>query len=477
MVPFDPAVVKSYDIRGTYPDQIDDEFAYLLGAALPRALPRRSAVIGHDCRLSSPALFQALARGLGAAGVRVASLGICPTELVYYAVGTSGDYDLGLMITASHNPPEYNGFKVVGPGCEPITGPRGLGRAFRLMQVEHPPECRAPVPAPTDVHAGPDYLEFALNLVGAPPASTLRLVVDPGNGVGGLLWDLVAPRLDCTTIRMNYEPDGTFPAHHPDPSKRANLVPLIERVAAERADAGLAYDGDADRVVVVTRDGHVVDGSEMTACIASRLLQADPGRRFGVGQTTSRKTLDYFRTRGVEPLVTPVGHAKIKDVLRAHPEVAFAGEDAGHYYYRDFFCCDSSLLTTLHLLHLLGAGELDEVIASFAGPWHRPDREPAIPFDDQEHALGVCRRVALAAVADWGAGVEITCELDGEVLRRCDPKAIEGCDGVRVDYDDWWFCVRPSGTEPIARLAVEARATALLNERTQRLLALFDRLR
>jgi phosphomannomutase len=476
-VPFDPAVVKSYDIRGIYPDQIDDGFAYLLGTALPGVLPLRSAVVGHDCRPSSPALFQALAGGLHGAHVPVASLGMCPTEFVYYAVGTSSHYDLGVMITASHNPPEYNGFKVVGPGCEPVTGPRGLGEAFRLMQGECLPECQAAAPAPAHVDPGSDYLEFALDLVGVPPADALRLVVDPGNGVGGLLWDLVAPRLGCATIRMNYEPDGSFPAHHPDPSKRANLMPLVERVAAEEVDAGLAYDGDADRVVVVTRGGHVVDGSEMTACIAHRLLQADPGCRFGVGQTTSRKTLDYFRTRGVEPFVTPVGHAKIKDVLRSHPELVFAGEDAGHYYYRDFFCCDSSLLTTLHLLHLLGARELEGVIASFASPWHRPEREPAIPFDDQEHALVVCRRVALAAVDEWGAGVEITCELDGEVLRRCGPSAIGDCDGVRVDHDDWWFCVRPSGTEPIARLAVEARALALLDERTRRLLALFDRLR
>ncbi len=473
MPAIDASVVKSYDIRGTYPAQLDERFAYLLGRALLRVLPAGRVAVGHDCRLSSPALAASLAAGLRDEGAQVGALGLCPTELVYYAAGAPMGFDLGVMVTASHNPPEYNGFKVVKAGGEPVTGATGLREACRLMEAMDldPPDGLGPLQA--DVPAAGDYAEFALNMVGPPLAGGLRVVVDPGNGVGGLLWDLLTERLGLEPVRMNFEPDGSFPAHHPDPSRLANLQPMIKRVRAEGASLGFAYDGDADRVVVVLADGHVVDGSEMTACIAMRLLEGEPGSPFGVGQTTSRKVLDFFAARGIEPVWTPVGHSKIKNVLRARPDMVFAGEDAGHYYYRDFFCCDSSLLTTLHVLHLASSGRLAELVGSFAHEWRRPAREPSFGFGDQGTAMDVCRRVALTALERHGEPAEITCEKDAVLLRRCTPGDVEACDGVRLDYADWWFCVRPSGTEPIARLALEARSEAMLAGRTEELTSLF----
>ncbi len=272
------------------------------------------------------------------------------------------------------------------------------------------------------------------------------------------------------------EPDGRFPAHHPDPSKRENLAPLVERVRQEKADVGFAYDGDADRVVVVLPEGRIVDGSDMTACIAHRLLQADPACRFGVGQTISRRVLDYFRSQGVEPEMVPVGHAKIKRVLRADPALMFAGEDAGHYYYRDFFCCDSALLTTLHVLHLAASGEVRRLLSRFP-EWHRPGQSTAVAFDDQDDALATCRRVALRALDEYDGVLEITCERGGRLLRRCGRDDIHRAVGVRADWEDWWFCVRPSGTEPIARLALESRSADEAQSRKQRLLEFFDELR
>jgi phosphomannomutase len=469
----DCSVVKSYDIRGTYPRQLDERFAYLLGRALLRVLPARRVAVGRDCRLSSPALAAALAAGLRDEGAQVGSLGLCPTELVYYVAGARKGFDLGVMVTASHNPPEYNGFKVVKVGGEPVTGATGLREACRLMEemtLEAPDRVE---PLQADVAASDDYAAFALDMVGVSEAGGLRVVVDPGNGVGGLLWDLVTERLGLEPVRMNFEPDGSFPAHHPDPSRLQNLEPMIERVRREGADLGFAYDGDADRVVVVLGDGHVVDGSEMTACIAMRLLEQEPTAPFGVAQTTSRKVLDFFAARGIEPVWTPVGHSKIKNVLRARPDMVFAGEDAGHYYYRDFFCCDSSLLTTLHVLHLASDSSLRKLVGSFARPWHRPAKEPSFAFSDQGTAMDVCRRAALAALEWHGEPTEITCEKDAALLRHCGRQDVEECDGVRVDYADWWFCVRPSGTEPIARLALEARTEAMLAERTEELSALF----
>ena len=473
MPELDARVFKSYDIRGTYPDQVDEGFARLLGRALPGVLGGRCVAVGHDVRVSSPALCAALAAGLREAGARVAAVGLCPTELVYYVTSAGEGFDLGVMITASHNPPEYNGFKVVRRGGEPVSALSGLGDVREAMaQMEAPAGGREALPLKS-VSAEEEYLDFILALVGRPDVLGLRVAVDPGNGVGGLLWDRLARRLGCETVRLNFEPDGRFPAHHPDPSRRENLQDLIRAVSEQRANLGLAFDGDADRVVAVLADGHVVDGSEVIACIATRLRECDPSLPFAVGQTTSRKALDHFRAQGAEPLMLPVGHAKIKDAMRAHPEVVFAGEDAGHYYYRDFFRCDSALITALHLLHLAAGGALAGVVGSLPGPWERPFREPSFRFDDQGRALQVCREVALAAIKRNPEPIEITCEEGGGVNRRCAPADVEHCDGVRVDYADWWFCVRPSGTEPIARLALEARDAALLSQQTAVLTAAF----
>jgi phosphomannomutase len=476
-VKIDRSVIKSYDIRGTYPDQLDEAFAYLLGKALPGVVSAQRVAVGHDARLSSPPLYAALATGFEQAGSNVVGLGLCPTELVYYVLGAREDFELGVMVTASHNPPEYNGFKVVGAGARPVTGETGLGAACGAMEQMRAALPEQPQPPRETVHVDSDYLDFALELLGEPPVEDLSVVVDAGNGLGGLLWESLAARLGLEPVRLNFQPDGRFPAHPPDPTDEVNLVPLVRRVRAEAADIGFAYDGDADRVVMVLADGHIVDGSETTACIAHRTLKEEPGCAFGMGQTVSRKALDYFRGLGLEPTFVPVGHAKIKSVLRSHPDMAFAGESAGHYYYRDFFSCDSALLTTLHVLHLLAEGELAELIGALPGPWHSPVRQPTIEFGDQDHALEVCRRVALAAVDEWPEPVEITCEKEGAVMRHCAPDRIREGLSARVDYADRWFCVRPSGTEPIARLTLEARSPEELEEMRQRLLGLFENLR
>jgi len=471
-VRFDPKIVKSYDIRGVYPDQFDEPFVYALGQALPRVLGCDRVALGRDARLSSPEVYAALATGLRDAGATPVGLGLCPTEFVYYAVGSSTDLDLGVMVTASHNPPGYNGFKVLRSDGEPVTGESGLNEACALIRRMAPEPDFEPRSPAERRNPAEGYADFALETVGAPEVRGLKVVVDAANGVGSMLWELITGRLGLEPVGMNMAPDGSFPAHHPDPSKRENLLPLVERVREEGADIGFAYDGDADRVVVVMGDGQVVDGSAVTGCIAHRLLQRDPDCRFAVGQTVSRRVLDYFRLRGVEPDMVPVGHAKIKRALRADPGLAFAGEDAGHYYYRDFFFCDSSLLTTLHILHLVAGGELAKLVGGLPD-WHRPGQSTAVEFDDQGDALETCRRVARAALEEFPAPREITCESEGRLLRHCGRAELAEAEGIRADWADWWFCVRPSGTEPIARLALEARSAARARARKQHLLALF----
>ncbi len=479
MAAVDRSVVKSYDIRGRYPAQLDERFAYLLGRALPqvRALegaPGRAA-LGHDARLSSPPLYAALVAGFRDTGWQVEGLGLCPTEFLYYVMGRDESYGVGVMVTASHNPPDYNGFKVVRAGGQAVTGPTGLNDACRLMeQMEEEPPKRSEPPT-QDIEVTEEYLSYALELTGEPKVEGLTAAVDAGNGVAGLLWRPMADRLGLESVEMNLEPDGNFPAHHPDPTEPENLRALTEQVDKAGAQAGFAYDGDADRVMVVLSDGHLVDGSEMTGCIAHRLTCRDPSALVGMGQTVSRKVMDYFRARGVEPVMVPVGHAKIKAVMRMHGEMAFAGEHAGHYYYRDFFCCDSALLTTLHVLQLLADGDMRQLVGSFPGPWHRPEGAVSVAFDDQEHALEVCRRVGMALVEQEPGYEEITCEEEGHVRRLCTPEDIPQCAAVRVDYRDWWFCVRPSGTEPIARLVAEATSADLLQQQVDRLRELFEK--
>ena len=473
---FDQSVFKSYDVRGTYPDQVDERFARALGRALPLALGGTRVLIGHDARLSSPFLYGALAAGLHEGGAEVAGMGLCATELVYYVTGGGERFDLGVMITASHNPPRYNGFKVLRRGGEPVSAASGLDAVQEAMARTAPPSAGSAAPPPKSVAAESDYLDFALGLLGAPDVGGLRIAVDPGSGVGGLLWERLARRLGCELVRLNFEPDGAFPAHHPDPSRRENLDQIVAAVQREGAALGLAYDGDADRVVAVLPDGHVVDGSEVTVCVAERLRERTPELTFAVGHTASRKALDHFRAEGIEPLMVPVGHAKVKAAMRATPEMAFAGEDAGHYYYRDFFCCDSALLTTLHLLHLAAAERVGAIVNGLPGPWVRPLREPAFRFADKGRALEVCRQVALRVLGRNPDPLEMTCEVAGRIKRRCSMRDIGHCEGVRVDYPDWWLCVRPSGTEPVARLALEARDAGLLERQTEALRSLFDHL-
>jgi len=475
MAPFDQRVFKANDIRGAYPDELDESFAFLLGRSLGEELRVGRAAVGWDARLSSPSLGGALAAGLRAAGAQVGALGLCPIELLYHVMGSGRGFDLGVMVTASHNPPRFNGFKVVGAGAAPLTERRGLDRVRRRISVAAAPLHPRCEPPEKSVFAESDYARFAATATGAEGLGALKVVVDPGNGVGGLLWRWAGEVCAVRPIEMNFEPDGRFPAHHPNPALLENLLPLRERVLAEGADLGLAHDGDADRTVAVLGDGHVLDGGETAAALCERMFGRAPAGRIALSMTVSRRVLDHFRARGVEPLLVPVGHAKAKRAMRDDPSIAFAGEQSGHYFYREFHCSESSLITSLHLLNLSAAGRLRPFVAGLPGPWLAPDREPTFPLADRAEALAACRRVARAAVDAFPEPDEITCEIDWQVRRRCRPRDIDGSEGVRVDYPDWWFCIRPSGTEPLIRLSLESRTAERLEEKLSALRGLVSR--
>jgi phosphomannomutase len=475
----DESVFKANDIRGTVPEQINEEFAFLVGRGLVRGLNAQRIAVGWDGRISSPGLASALSAGVLAEGGVLDSLGLSPSELLYYVMGAMPGYDLGVMVTASHNPGRFNGFKIIAPGALPLTERTGLDALRGWMRSHWGAGGRtgavAQAPAGTlDVEG--EYMAHCVRAAGGlPRAAGLKVVVDPGNGTGGLLWQRLSALTRVEPLRMNFEPDGRFPAHAPDPSKPDNLKGLLERVAAEHADLGLAYDGDADRTVVVLSGGHIMDGSEMIAALAERAPAGGRSGRFGVSMTTSRGVLDHFRARGCEPVMVPVGHAKVKRIMQADAEMAFAGEQSGHYFYREFFCAESSVITTLHVLHLASAGRLARLVAELPGPWHAPPAEASFHFDRQDRALQVCRAVARAGLEMFPGPREIMCEINWAIARACRPEDLDRCEGVRVDYDDWWFCVRPSATEPLARLRVEALDPDLRRSRQEALAALFGR--
>jgi phosphomannomutase len=471
---FDDRIFKANDIRGTYPDQLNAAFAFALGVGVVKCIGARRVLAGRDCRIGSAELHAAFVAGVKSAGAQADSADLCPIEVIFYLMGARREHDVAAMVTASHNPPEYNGFKLLTRGGAPLDSKTGLARLHKWLAETDVAAPNQFHPPPKTVEAEDEYMRLALRVVGAPHVRDLKVVVDAGNGVGGLLWRRLAEATGLRPIEMNFEPDGRFPSHNPNPAKRENLRALRERVLAEKADLGFAYDGDADRTVAVLGDGHIIDGSEMIVVLLDSLFADTGSVRCAVCMVTSRKTIDYVRARGEEPLIVPVGEARVRRAMEQDRSVAFAGEQSGHYLYREFFCCDSSLITTLHVLRLAASGRLRSVIAQIPGPWFQPAMQGEMPFSRRSEALARCRAVARAGIAAFPGFAEIMCEEEGRVRRRCSPDDIERADGVRVEYDDWWFASRPSGTEPIARLTVEARTQAAAEERLAALRRLFD---
>ncbi len=468
------AVLKANDLRGVHPDELDASMAYAIGRAIPLYIQDPRVAVARDARLSSPQLYAALIRGVEDAGGATGRLGMCPTEFLYYTLGYMDDFDLGVMITASHNPPRYNGLKLCGASAQPL-GRQALEELLSWVRSGQTADPAAnDIPAQT-VHAGPPYLDYALGLVDLPDdIAEMEVVVDPGNGVGGVMWEHIAERTGLEPVKINFEPDGSFPSHLPDTSNAENLEELRERVAGSEARLGLAYDGDSDRVAVVTADGSIMQAEEAAVAVGSRVLQAEGDGRMALSMAATRNVLDALREEGRPPMLVPVGHSKVKKAMRCNSRVTFAAESSGHFYYRRFCCCDSTLLTTLHLLALARDGRLKRTLRDLRRGWHRPDSQPSFYYAEPEEARAACRRVARRMIEKYPGWEEIACEVEGSIQRQCRPTAVNTSDGIRVDYADWWFCVRPSGTEPKARLMLESRQRHALTRKRAELEELFS---
>ncbi|MBV9870337.1 MAG: phosphomannomutase/phosphoglucomutase [Frankiaceae bacterium] len=425
-------IVKAYDIRGLVPEQLDEAIARDLGAAFVRHLGATAIVTGYDMRDSSPGLASAFAAGATAQGADVTEIGLASTDVLYYAAGSLNLP--GAMFTASHNPARYNGIKLCREGAAPVGQDSGLA------------DIRALVEAGVPAYAGPtgtisqrdvlsDYSAYLKGLVpGIRDIRPLSVVVDAGNGMGGLTVPEVFADLPVAVTKMYFELDGSFPNHEANPIDPANLRDLQAKVRETNADLGLAFDGDADRCFVVDETGGIVSPSALTGLIAARELAREPGAKIIHNLITSRAVPEIVIERGGTPVRTRVGHSFIKATM-AETGAVFGGEHSGHFYFRDFWRADSGMLAALHVLAALGgqAGTLSELLAAFSR--YADSGEVNSEVVDAAAATADVRK----QFADR-EGVEV-----------------DDLDGMTVSLPSGaWFNLRPSNTEPLLRLNVEA---------------------
>jgi phosphomannomutase len=425
-------IIKAYDIRGIVPDELDASTAREIGAAFVRLLDADRIVTAYDMRDTSPELAAAFAEGANAQGADVVEAGLGSTDLLYFASGSLGIP--GAMFTASHNPARYNGIKLCRAGAAPVGQDSGLAE-IRQMVSEGVPESSRPRGSVSQQDLLAAYAAYLIDLVpGIRDIRRLRVVVDAGNGMGGLTVPQVFDSLPLDLTPMYFELDGSFPNHEANPIDPANLRDLQKQVRATGADIGLAFDGDADRCFVVDERGEIVSPSVLTALIADRELAKEPAATVIHNLITSRAVPEIVRERGGVPVRTRVGHSFIKATM-AETGAVFGGEHSGHFYFRDFWRADSGMLAALHALAALGQsdGQLSALLAQY-------DRYAGSGEVNSEVADAAASLAAVRDTFSAQPGVEL-----------------DELDGLTVDLGDGrWFNVRASNTEPLLRLNVEA---------------------
>ena len=427
----DPKVFKAYDVRGIHPTELDEEGAYRIGRGYVEEFEPRTIAVGRDMRISAPTMAAALIEGAADGGADVLDLGLVGTEMVYYAVGELG-LDGGVCVTASHNPKEYTGMKIVRHGALPVGGDSGLDDVRRRAEqgfggVGRRGEVRA-----EDVWDG--FVDKVLSFVDTERIGPLKVVVDAANGMAGTMLPPVLERLpQLDVVRCYFEPDGSFPNHEPNPLLPENRAFIVERTRAEGADLGVAYDGDADRCFFVDDTGEFVPGDFVTALLARAMLAREPGATVIYDVRASWAVRRTIEEAGGVPLVNRVGHAFIKHRMREE-HALFAGEVSAHYYFRDFTQADTGVVPFLVMLDLLSGDDapLSELLAPFRERYFITG-EINTPVADVEAKL---RELEERYAAEGGR--------------------ISHLDGVSVEFDDWHFNVRPSNTEPLLRLNLEA---------------------
>ena len=441
---------KAYDVRGRVPGELNEDLAYRIGRAYAAFLSPARVAVGRDIRFSSLPLAEALTAGLNDAGVEVWDLGLCGTEQVYFATSHLG-LDGGIMVTASHNPPEYNGMKFIREGSRPLSGDSGLHEIERLAAAPELPPAPGPRGTRKTTDALTDYIAHLLGYVDPSSLKPLTVVVNAGNGCAGPVLDALEPHLPFRFIKICHEPDPTFPQGVPNPLLPENRRITAEAVRNHSADLGLAWDGDFDRCFFFDDQGAFIEGYYLVGLIATALLAHHPGAAIIHDPRLTWNTIDMVRDSGGRPVMSKTGHAFIKERMRAE-DALYGGEMSGHHYFRDFAYCDSGMIPWLLVLEQMCRA------VSPSRPWWRP-AWPATP--------AAAKSTALARPRCGPAHVEARYQADAIAADRTD--------GLSLEFPAWRFNLRPSNTEPVLRLNVETRQDpALLKAKTDELLALMS---
>jgi phosphomannomutase len=446
----DPGVFKAYDVRGLYPSQLDEDGARAIGRAYVEQFSPERIAVGRDMRLSSPSIAAALIEGAAAAGAEVLDVGLVGTEMVYFAVGELG-LDGGVMVTASHNPKDYTGMKIVRAGALPVGGDSGL-LDVRDRALGTDPADAGSVPAVAAGSVGRNdiwqvYVERVLSFVDLDVVRPLRVVIDAANGMAGTMLPPILARLPIEAVRCYFEPDGSFPNHEPNPLLPENREFIVQKTLEEGADFGVAFDGDADRCFFVDDTGEFVAGDFATALFAQGVLEKEPRAKIIYDVRASWAVPETIDRAGGIPLVNRVGHAFIKLRMREE-QAAFAGEVSGHYYFRDFSQADSGVIPFLLMLERISKADakLSELLR---------------PFRERYFITGELN-TPVAGVAAKLKELEQRFGAEGTASHL---------DGLSVEAADWHFNVRPSNTEPLLRLNLEARSEALMERKRDEVLA------
>jgi phosphomannomutase len=437
---------KAYDVRGRIPDELNEDVAYRIGRAYAQFVKPKRVAVGRDIRHSSKTLCEALTRGLLDAGVDVIDIGLCGTEVVYFATFHE-KLDGGIMVTASHNPPDYNGLKFVRDGARPISGDTGLQDIRAIAEqgeFDDPPEKGKR----TSKDIIPAYVEHLLSYVDPKKLKPLRIVVNAGNGGAGLVIDRLESHLPLQFIKMFHEPDGSFPNGVPNPLLEENRAPTIEAIRKHKADLGIAWDGDYDRCFFFDETGQFIEGYYIVGLLASVFLERYPGAGIVHDPRLTWNTLEIVQGGGGKAVLCKSGHAFIKEKMRASDSV-YGGEMSAHHYFRDFSYADSGMIPWLLMAQVMS--ETGKPLSQLVG-----ERMRKFP------ASGEINR----KLADSGKAIERV-----KAMYEPGAKSVDYTDGLSMEFDKWRFNLRTSNTEPLVRLNVESRGDeALMRQKTQELL-------
>lgn len=443
---------KAYDIRGKLGDELNEDIVYRIGRAYAQFLQPKSVVVGGDVRLTSKALKHALSNGLRDEGVDVIDIGMTGTEEIYFATSYLKT-DGGIEITASHNPIDYNGMKLVRANSKPISGDTGLNEIKRLAEENN----FAPVDFSSrgnirEISVLDAYVQHLLSYVDVSQLKPLRLVVNAGNGAAGHVIDAIEKFLPFEFIKINHEPDGTFPNGIPNPLLVENRASTTEAVIEHKADMGIAWDGDFDRCFLFDETGAFIEGYYIVGLLAEAFLLKNPGAKIIHDPRLTWNTLDIAQKNGGQAIQSKTGHAFIKERMREEDAV-YGGEMSAHHYFRDFFYCDSGMIPWLLVCELLCRKQ--EKLSSML-----KDRIEKFPSPGEINSHVGDPKAAIGKVFDRYAD---------------EAKIIDKTDGISLEFDDWRFNLRMSNTEPVVRLNVESRKDPmLLNEKTTEILSLLN---